>query len=611
MKDKFKILAIDKNGLTFPKGWVSAVLPPGVEPSQYERSPQSPWKIIETSKDPRIKRKRKGKALNCGEHMCLVGGDLKMVSSKDSKVPVSRRYALNRYPHPPGLRKSSLIWDYGPGRTYSHPQSAFDALAAYWGVVRFTETQYVRGWTGEYLGNPDTVLEILDVFPSPDSGNHLVFDVEPGQEVRWAGGYLPVMGAGPGDISVPVLFIRGLEIAVTTETDGIGVAGFLVDGFGDIYHVVDRWILEDCTIKHEAQAGNSGSLGVLLPSLRSQINRCKIIGFENGFPTREDFSSEWQGVLTIFSSIVDVSNACIFLNPPSGAGAEAVPAIMTAYSIYKGNYGLYHLGTGFSVNIRHNSIFDVSQYVLYLPEVPFILDVVSNGNCYNYGTAFAYNKNGNFPLDTYKTRFLVDEDSLEADPLIQGDYTLDPLSPCFRAGQGIGKYDIQGNLISRTILDIGPWQDTVAAPFDPFVCGYTTPAYVIDETGVEPDELDVETQTELEVLLCRWIGECTEVVENYCETSWDLGSVPEGITRACTMMVSQVVGMARQKRKFAAISPADFDVKKIEGEILTEEVQEILELYKTYEAEIGDGTEDGGSLGLGTLTSEDYEDVDC
>ena len=41
------LLAIDRDDAFLPKGWVTAILSEGAEPSEYEKSAASPWQIVE------------------------------------------------------------------------------------------------------------------------------------------------------------------------------------------------------------------------------------------------------------------------------------------------------------------------------------------------------------------------------------------------------------------------------------------------------------------------------------------------------------------------------------------------------------------------------------
>ena len=93
------------------------------------------------------------------------------------------------HPSRAGLDRShSTIWDYGPGRTYSSPQAAFDALLSLVGSADFTEAHYIRGWTGTYTANAGLyfayeVLNIRTVRPTRDY--RLFIDVEDGETVTW------------------------------------------------------------------------------------------------------------------------------------------------------------------------------------------------------------------------------------------------------------------------------------------------------------------------------------------------------------------------------------------------------------------------------------------
>lgn len=140
---------------------------------------------------------------------------------------------------------------------------------------------------------------------------------------------------------------------------------------------------------------------------------------------------------------------------------------------------------------------------------------------------------------------------------------------------------------------------------------YTTAANIKLATGVYYGEFEETTNaSELDAVLDSWIEEIEDVIDEYCSRTWIGGTVPKGITRAATMMTSQVVALARQRRSQAVIKVGDFEVKLVEPEILTDEVKEILDLFRVGgRAEIDDtGVENYGNLGVSVLTTGDVGD---
>lgn len=176
MASNFKAVVVKKDGLIEPKGRIVSIMPGSWEPSGYERSEASPWKVVELSTKPDLgvqplreipsSSKRRVTQLeppNLASRVpcALIDGKI----APDTRVVSSPKKLLG----PPTLDRShSTVWDYGPGRTYSTPQLACEALKAEVGSDPFEEDHYIRGWAGTYYGDATlgVVLAISTLQPN-------------------------------------------------------------------------------------------------------------------------------------------------------------------------------------------------------------------------------------------------------------------------------------------------------------------------------------------------------------------------------------------------------------------------------------------------------------
>jgi len=111
--------------------------------------------------------------------------------------------------------------------------------------------------------------------------------------------------------------------------------------------------------------------------------------------------------------------------------------------------------------------------------------------------------------------------------------------------------------------------------------GYCLVSEVIEATGVEPAQFDLETAGELATLLGSWIQQASSIINSYCRTTWAIGTQPAGIRRAALMMVAEIVAVAIQRRKSPFVQVNNFTVKQVEDSLLTSEVTKLLDLYRS------------------------------
>lgn len=620
-KDKFKVIVVKDEGYIRPKGTISAILPPEREPSRYEVSSQSPFQIIETEKDPtekfpKTKKDHSGRLRENTEDV-FVWKKNNFKKMKRKEVLNFDRSKVKHHPHPP-LKKGSLIWDYGPGRTYSTPQTAFDALALFWGMAAFDDDQIVRGYSASPITYTSlgSVLHLHDVNPGY-IGKELIIDVDEASEgnITFEALYAPIVGnLDDIEFRVPRATIRGLNLKATLA-DSFGVAVQAPEVGGALpYTSIDRWLVDQCIITNtDVTPGGVGVGFMTAGSLRCKIRRSVIDNFFYGGPTGEGISGNWNGSFFVESCIFKTRRAGIFTNPLYiNANRIMYHQVYIAHSVVDSGMTIFEKrDRAQTIGFAVNNLFISSGYIFYVPDAAFftLFPWKMDANLYKYSTAFIYEKSGVFSFDDVKNYSYEDENSLDnVDPVVDSDYIPQDGSPLLRSGVGPAETDYLGRSIVQNVVDIGAYQITVASSLDPLTCGYCTVQDLIDETGVEFEELDCESNVALGFKLCEWIGEATNLIDNYCETSWDLESVPGGIRRACILMASEIVSVARQRRKQPIIQIGNFEVALLQEKLFTPEVKELLDLYREMgRAEYKDGTGTQGSLGVSVLTDEDID----
>lgn len=125
-----------------------------------------------------------------------------------------------------------------------------------------------------------------------------------------------------------------------------------------------------------------------------------------------------------------------------------------------------------------------------------------------------------------------------------------------------------------------------------FVGAYATPEEVEELTGVEPDDLDKETVTSLRELLYRWLLQAKNYIDEYTSQSWEVDPLgcPEMITNCSIRIVSNMVSLARQLRKTPIIRVDDFDLKLIDGIVVSDNIKTDLNRFVEKSVETADGT---------------------
>lgn len=447
------ILVIDRDDAFLPRGWVSAILPEGKAPSGYEKSGKL-WKVVPLPDGPELAKVAEPTpasyedGTSLPEARCLLyeNGALRQV--EDPRKLIMERLesmgsTLRPVPGPDTLDRShSVIWDYGPGRTYSSPQAAFDALVSQVGSNPFSETHYIRGWSGTYgQGASGYVLYVTTV--SPTHQYPLVLDAESGEDVVFddEGGSDCLAGYGVSHVRLREMNFKGATYFGVRPTEN-----------SYSINVLD-WQIESCVFE-----GSEDSLGMGISLIKADdlgIRRCDFIDISSWAVGGHSSQSGYR-------TTVDVSGCLI-------KGGD--------YGLF--NNSLVHLNlVNNTILATTNGIFHATSYEFYLPALlnnifeglgdSFICVRVffdddakthvlrSDGNCFHPGTNGKAFKLGNTLLDlaAWQSRLGQDQLSLETDPMLDENYVPLQGSPCLAAGVC---WDLTGRGGARrtTSIDMG------------------------------------------------------------------------------------------------------------------------------------------------------------
>jgi len=506
------------------------------------------------------------------------------------------------------------LYEVGLGKAYSHPQAAVDQLVIDTGGSLFTEEHVIRIFAGTYVTSGsvrDPVLSLSGLQPNvtPDVSYPLWIEAAEDNEVIFQGRYGIVSNG-----NINFVYTKGLKIEINNndETDSVGI-GVAPPGVLDTTPE-SGWKCEDVEIELTA-GSNEGTIGFYTGlSYGHFFTRTKITGFERGIGLQDtDELTIELIVLSIKGCIIDASNECIGF--ASGIGDQPTIAAVIDGSTFRGTIGLYlNRESTFVWMVCLNSIFDhgvTGGMVFQVPDTGLLnMGFYGDGNLINVDQYLGETKWGYYPRSLEGINAITgqQEHSLITDDVkLDANYVPEADSPALKLGAGHPYKDFNGFLGSRGVLDAGAFQITQAEQVS--TEGYCTPEEVILHSGVIYEDLSLNNDVELNTAIQKWINECSDIIDKYCETSWEVGSVPESIRRACIMMVSEIVAMAQQRRKSSIIKVAEFSAKVLHDDVLTEDVKELLDLeYAGGSVEIGDDIDNSG-LAMATLSSEDVEEI--
>ncbi len=417
------LLIVDKDYGVLPKGWVSAAMPDGVEPTDYEKSGRL-WRAHKVGALPPALRKKDPPSF---KQRALIFKDGEFIAAESAARCAAFRVAnlgssLTLVPGPEGLDRShSTVWDYGPGRTYGSPQTALDALLSWVGPSEFAETHYARGWAGVYgQGVSGATLSLSTL--SPTAAHPLVIDAEEGNAVTFdgedAGACLE--SGDVGSVRVRRIKFTGALVGILPARPGSAV--------------VRDWRIEECLF--EGSPEKPLDIGVCLVNADLlAIRRCdfKDMTFQA--------AGTYAGAPNDYKTMVEMSG-CRSMGGFQWIYNDAEVYFVLANNSAKANsFGVRHVGdkalilAGMMNNVLERGS---SQFECIRADAAAEVRVLrSDGNCFHPGSSGAMAVVGgeSLGLEEWRARTGTDQASLETDPLLDAGLAPRTFSPCLGLGR--------------------------------------------------------------------------------------------------------------------------------------------------------------------------------
>jgi len=457
------ILVVDKNDAFLPRGWISAVLPDGKTPTDYERE-AGPWKVMSVPDSAGLCPQREpGVPSLLPRALVLEYGDIKEVPRPAHLLAarLASPAALKKFGGPETLDRShSTVWDYGPDRTYSTPQAAFDALLLQEGAAPFTETHYIRGWWGEYGQGPSGFsLHLTTV--APNRTFPLVVDAAPGGEVVMNGeaGDAVLVGEGVDHVAISSLRLSNAYFGIVPADPNVGGA------------LTKDWTVNDCVIDQ-----SRGVLSVGISTINTDRLRVRETMVDGIAQTAV---GGVEGLASDYSCRAEVSG-CLLAATYQALMSECDMDWILAGNTVVSRRLVRHIGTRpLTITAMLNNVFRgimANRYALDLPDLlPDSLRVGrSDGNVFYPATAgnMAYVGGTAMDLPAWQDMTGEDKRSVEADPMLDADNVPRYGSPCLGAGVC---WHAEGRSGTRRALSIDAGFEQVTPPREPRIGPRTKP----------------------------------------------------------------------------------------------------------------------------------------
>ncbi len=444
---RVNLLVIEREDSFLPKGHICGILPVHERFSEYERN-CGLWKVVEGVD-----------AINMAAQQAAAE---KAKQSRGDKTAGLRSF---EHADRGGLDRShSTVWDYGPGRTFSQPRSAFSALVSQVGRAAFTETHYIRGWVGTYYagapGGPymAEVLELHTVSPTPQY--RLVIDRNAEDEVVLDGLDQQSCINGQRTIGEPVHYASVEGLVLKNADYGITPATW-----DDTFN----WRIKSCLIENvqeyairlnSAQCMRIENCIIRLPSGTSALK------FDPGFS-----GSNLYSVSLIGSEVCATGNNChgLWLDT-NWCSPYILIAGNSFYMPGATSSVIYHSATAENLNLQilQNNIFSVPAGSIIKSERSkshFQHFGPTNYNCWNGSKILSMTDLELTTLSDWQAYVNDDAGSITADPLFTDpanhDLSLNPKSPCRAKGAGLDPCGLEGNLRGSPYFDIGAYNPSI------------------------------------------------------------------------------------------------------------------------------------------------------
>jgi len=111
---------------------------------------------------------------------------------------------------------------------------------------------------------------------------------------------------------------------------------------------------------------------------------------------------------------------------------------------------------------------------------------------------------------------------------------------------------------------------------------FCTPEEIILIKHLKPQQfqLDKDDIGALHDILDEWISQAEDLIENYCEKSFQDDDVPPGVKNVCIRLVSNMVNYKELIQSSPIIKVNDWKVERVSSAIFTDDLKHDLKPYK-------------------------------
>lgn len=481
------------------------------------------------------------------------------------------------------------VWKYGPNEANKMPDEAVAALQAAVdaGDVDnpFTETHYIRGGTGAY-GIPEGAGDYSGLVSSRSLQSTeqypLIFDVEEGANVQWYG----------RDSTVPSGHYGFL---IGSELKGLKFEGVkFITGLASPYYVTDANILDP---------GDAGSgitfmdcrIGDIENPSQTDVDTCglanhyftttfiRTIGITKDFLLHFGGGTETSRIVSIVNSYFENINE----NPLLALKSKILILPLFIHSTLKSKGAVWEetgdLGSAnfWMVAMINNVLSSQSGFIFdhsAISDAPKLVRsfLSSNNNVWYRAdgeTGILKFGSSEWDIDELRSDFDMEANSVFADPKLQSDGTPQEDSPALLMADYPGNVDLNNNPHAYG-MDAGAIQVSYLHK------GYAATEDIIAYTGVTQGDLERSSTSELQLLLNTWAEQCSQVIDEYCNRTWTLGEQPDAIRNACMRMVSNMIGLAIQRRKSPVMQVGEFNIRLVQDQVMSDDVKGLLKQHR-------------------------------
>lgn len=101
---------------------------------------------------------------------------------------------------------------------------------------------------------------------------------------------------------------------------------------------------------------------------------------------------------------------------------------------------------------------------------------------------------------------------------------------------------------------------------------------IIIMNGLKPKHFNIETDTELQNMINKWLLQCESLIMGYTKRkTWD--NPPEAVKNICMRLCSNMVTLAVQRRDNPIIKVDDWNIRTVSSNIFSNDLKEDLKPY--------------------------------